>query len=243
MDHIWWDTHRPKKSPGLLILEHWIIIFRRILWKTLYVLILWVYKYLHCYISFWISQIFVLLFVVQPAEGGQFGHLGRWGQARVILKLWTVVTCHRDDVMVTSASSRMLPLASLSSRILLMVTTPAVARLLLITKTPASTPAAASTATRTPTTMPTTGKEELWREKRYLGADNLMKYVIDESSSKTLSLKDEERALCNRKTDKHKRPLSFYLSQNRPILHFQSAVSLWPLPRPRAASRTRWRSH
>ena len=187
------------------------------------------------------SDLSVLLLVVQPAEGGQFGHLGRWGQARVILKLWNVVTCHRDDVMVTSASSRMLPLASLSSRILLMVTTPAVARLLLITKTPASTPAAASTATRTPTTMPTTGKEELWREKRYLGADNLMKYayVIDESSSKTLSLKDEERALCNRKTDKHKRPLSFYLSQNRPILHFQSAVSLWPLPRPRAASRTR----
>ena len=36
MDHIWWDAHRPKKSPGLLILEHWIITFGRLLWKTLY---------------------------------------------------------------------------------------------------------------------------------------------------------------------------------------------------------------
>ena len=31
------DAHRPRKSPGLLILEHWIIIFGRFLWKTLYV--------------------------------------------------------------------------------------------------------------------------------------------------------------------------------------------------------------
>ena len=35
-DHIWWDAHRPRKSPGLLILEHWIIIFGRFFWKALW---------------------------------------------------------------------------------------------------------------------------------------------------------------------------------------------------------------
>ena len=36
IDHIWWDAPRPRKSPGLFILEHWIITFGRLLWKTLY---------------------------------------------------------------------------------------------------------------------------------------------------------------------------------------------------------------
>ena len=36
MDHIWWAAYRPKKSLGVLVLEHKAIIFGRLLWKTLY---------------------------------------------------------------------------------------------------------------------------------------------------------------------------------------------------------------
>ena len=100
------------------------------------------------------------MFEVQLVEGG---HLVRCDHARVILKLFLVINHHSVE-MITSVSSRMLPLASLSSRILLIVTTPAVVLLLLHISTPATTPAAASTVTRTPTTMPATGaeEEELW---------------------------------------------------------------------------------
>ena len=100
------------------------------------------------------------MFEVQPVEGG---HLVRCDHAWVILKLFLVINCHSVE-MITSVSSRMLPRASLSSRILLMVTTPAVFLLLLHTRTPATTPAAASSAISTPTTIPATGaeEEELW---------------------------------------------------------------------------------